>query len=72
MSNIVLMVLHATIVFYANLLLSAESSPSFLVPFIVHKIYDYHAPNFYLYLSLMAVQQYIRPHGRVAVPHNTS
>ena len=64
MSNIVWMMLHATI-FYATLVLVAESSPSFLVPCIVHQIYDYHAPNFYLYLSLMAVQQYIRPHRHI-------
>ena len=51
--------------FYSTIVLSARSSTKFLVPCMVHQIYDYHAPNFYLYLSLMAVQQYVRPQRHI-------
>jgi len=32
-----------------------------LVPSIVHQIYDYQAPSFFLYLSIMCVQRYVQP-----------
>jgi hypothetical protein len=32
-----------------------------IVPKIVHQIYDYQSPNFFLYLSLVCVQRYIQP-----------
>jgi hypothetical protein len=32
-----------------------------LVPNIVHQIYDYQSPNFFLYLSLLCVQRYLQP-----------
>jgi hypothetical protein len=32
-----------------------------VVPNIVHQIYDYKSPNFFMYLSLMCVQRYLKP-----------
>jgi hypothetical protein len=32
-----------------------------VVPNIVHQIYDYQAPNFFLFLSLLCVQRFIKP-----------
>ena len=32
-----------------------------IVPDIVHQIYDYQSPNFFMYLSLMSVHRYIKP-----------
>lgn len=32
-----------------------------IVPKIVHQIYDYQSPNFFLYLSLVCAQRYIQP-----------
>jgi len=31
------------------------------VPCLVHQIYDYQSPNFFLYMSLLSVQRYMRP-----------
>lgn len=32
-----------------------------IVPNIVHQVYDYQSPSFFLYLSLQCVQRYIKP-----------
>lgn len=40
---------------------TAEPANSYLVPNIVHQIYDYHSPSFFLYLSIMCVQRFIQP-----------
>jgi hypothetical protein len=39
----------------------APISPPLIVPSIVHQVYDYQSPNFFLYLSLVSVQRFIRP-----------
>jgi Glycosyltransferase sugar-binding region containing DXD motif len=36
-----------------------------IVPNIVHQIYDYQAPNFFMYLSLLCVQKFVRPQRHV-------
>lgn len=38
---------------------------SLIVPSIVHQIYDYQSPNFFLYLSLICVQRYINPNKHI-------
>ena len=38
-----------------------ESHNQFVVPNIVHQIYDYKAPNFFMFLSIMCVQRYLKP-----------
>jgi hypothetical protein len=37
------------------------SNEHLIVPNVVHQIYDYQAPNFFLYLSLVCVQRFIKP-----------
>jgi hypothetical protein len=37
----------------------------FVVPNIVHQIYDYQYPSFFLFLSLQCVQHYIRPEKHI-------
>ncbi len=39
----------------------ANSHQKLIVPNIVHQIYDYKAPTFFLYLSMLCVQRYIKP-----------
>ena len=41
------------------------TATSFSVPCVVHQIYDYQTPNYFLYLSLMAVHRYIRPERHI-------
>lgn len=43
---------------------SADSRPplpQYLVPDIVHQIYDYQSPNFFFYLSILSVQYILQP-----------
>eukprot|EP01038_Epipyxis_sp_PR26KG_P016845 gene16845-23076_t len=41
------------------------TSQLFLVPNIVHQTYDYPSPNFFFYLSLLCVKQYIKPEKHI-------
>lgn len=45
----------------SSLLLLLLDATAGLIPDIVHQIYDYNSPNFFLYLSLQCVQTYMRP-----------
>ena len=36
-----------------------------IVPNIVHQVYDYNTPSFFLYLSLQCVQTYIQPYNHI-------
>jgi hypothetical protein len=40
---------------------ATNSDLPYVVPNIVHQIYDYQSPNFFMYLSLMCVQRYLKP-----------
>ena len=44
---------------------TSVTDTTFPVPCVVHQIYDYQAPNYFLYLSLMAVHRYIRPERHI-------
>jgi hypothetical protein len=39
----------------------SEYEEDYLVPDIVHQVYDYQSPNFFLYLSILTVQYFHRP-----------
>ena len=62
MWHVLLSVVVGSTLFYT---FASISSPTFSVPCIVHQIYDYQAPNYFLYLSLMAVHRYIRPERHI-------
>lgn len=40
---------------------SDSDSPLYVVPNVVHQTYDYQSPNFFMYLSLKCVQQFLKP-----------
>ena len=44
---------------------SVQPANNLIVPSVVHQIYDYQNPNFFLYLSLICVQRYIRPERHI-------
>ena len=33
----------------------------YVIPNVVHQIYDYHSPNYMMYLSIMCVQRFVNP-----------
>ena len=44
---------------------NVQPANNLIVPSVVHQIYDYQNPNFFLYLSLICVQRYIRPERHI-------
>lgn len=58
--NYVYFVVNAATVSSSEALFSAESKQP-IVPNIIHQMYDYQSPNFFLYLSILCVQRYAKP-----------
>ncbi|RYH30465.1 hypothetical protein EON65_05100 [archaeon] len=42
-------------------LCGGQISPQYVVPDIVHQTYDYQNPNFFLFLSILTVQRFMKP-----------
>jgi hypothetical protein len=38
---------------------------NYVVPNIVHQVYDYKSPNFFLYMSIVCVQYFMKPTNHI-------